>query len=141
MKRKANKYQPTDAELLDWLNTTDCKVRRYNHLAQSELDDGDGGTAKWNIYNYRLCRGSNGATVREALTVAWRADTMPAPKRAVSVEKAKRMTLRNGVVLGEMDIVQLMRLKAWAMGRPKTATLLAACNALLDHMDKTRGAA
>lgn len=137
-KKAKSKYQPSDTELLEWLTTSECKVRVYNHWRHSDIDDGDGESAVWNVYNYRIGRGSNGATVREALTLAWRADTMPAPKVVVSLEKARAMTLSNGITLGDASEMDLIRIQRWATGRNNTKTLHAACTTLLNHYDLSR---
>ena len=137
MSKKAKpKYQPSDTELLDWLDTSSCKMRFYNTLANSPLDDGDPEQARWNVYNYRIGRGSNGHTAREALTFAWRADTMPEPKVVVSLEKARAMTLKNGMVLGDASELDLLRLRRWATGRIGTKTIIAACTTLLDSLQR-----
>lgn len=133
MTKRKQKPMPTDTELLDWLNASDIKVRAYSAMQKSALDDGavSGNGPAWNVYNYKLGRGSNGNTVREALIAAYRADTLPAPKKKISAERAASMMLRNGVRLGELDAEQLDRLLRWARGRTKTNTLQAACEVLL----------
>ena len=135
-KKPKIKYQPSDTELLEWLSDSMCTVRGYNSSRQSALDDGDHERALWNVYNVRIGRGSNGATAREALTVAWRADTMPESKVVVSLEKARAMTLKNGVVLGEASELDLIRLRSWATGRIGTKTIIAACTTLLNSFQR-----
>lgn len=139
MSKKAKpKYQPSDTELLDWFDKASCKMRFYNTLANSPLDDGNPDEARWNVYNYRIGRGSNGHTAREALIFAWRADTMPPSKVVVSLEKAQSMTLSNGVILGEASEHDLERIRKWATGRIGTKTIAAACTTLLNHYDLSK---
>lgn len=137
-KKPKVKYQPSDTELLEWLSDSQCTVRGYNGSRQSALDDGDHERALWNVYNVRIGRGSNGATVREALTAAWRADTMPESKVVVSLEKARAMMLKNGVILGDASELDLERLRRWATGRIGTKTIVAACTTLLNYHERMR---
>jgi uncharacterized DUF497 family protein len=137
-KKPKVKYQPSDTELLDWFDKSSCKMRFYNNLANSPLDDGNPEEARWNVYNYRIGRGSNGHTAREALTLAWRADTMPPSKVVVSLEKARSMMLKNGVILGDASEQDLERLRRWAIGRIGTKTIVAACTTLLNYHERMR---